>query len=180
MSRIGKLPISIPSGVTIDVANHLIKVTGSKGTLERPYPRELDVVVSENQALVNVKKQTDHAKAMHGTIRAHVANMVKGVSEGWTKQLELIGTGYRAEVRGDVLVLTVGYSNPVSMKLPTGITAKVEKNIVTIESSDKEALTLFADKARGVRPPEPYNGKGIKYVGEVIRRKAGKAAKGAA
>jgi large subunit ribosomal protein L6 len=180
MSRVGKLPVIIPQGVTVTTANHVVTVVGPKGTIERVYPREIEVSVNDNQVNVTVKKETDHARAMHGTVRAHIANMVKGVSEGWSKQLELVGTGYRSEVRGDTLVLTVGYSNPVEMKLPHGVNAKVEKSIVTLDGYDKEVVSLFADKVHDVRPPEPYNGKGIKYVGEIIRRKAGKAAKGAA
>jgi large subunit ribosomal protein L6 len=180
MSRVGKLPITLPQGVTVEISNQTVKVAGSKGTIEREFPRIVDVAVVDNEVLVTTKKATDHARAMHGTVRAHLANMVKGVSDGWTKQLELIGTGYRSEVRGDTLVLTVGYSNPVSMKLPQGLTASVEKNIITFSGVDKEMVSLFADNVRAVRPPEPYNGKGIKYVGEIIRRKAGKAAKAAA
>jgi len=180
MSRIGKLPVLIPSGVTIEVADHSIKVTGPKSTLTRSFPREVKVTQVENEVIIEKKKETDFARAMHGTIRAHIFNMVKGVTEGWVKTLELVGTGYRAEVQGDTLVLSVGYSNQVKMKFPAGVTGKVEKSIVTLESADKELLSLFADNVRGVRPPEPYKGKGIKYVGEVIRRKAGKAAKSAA
>jgi large subunit ribosomal protein L6 len=180
MSRVGKLPVILPNGVTVEVVDHSVKVTGPKGTLQRDYPRVVDVTTTEGQILITVKKNSDHARAMHGTIRAHIANMVKGVTEGWSKQLELVGTGYRAEVRGDTLVLTVGYSNPVQMKMPQGISAKVEKSVITIEGIDKQMVSDFASDARSNRPPEPYNGKGIKYVGEVIRRKAGKAAKSAA
>lgn len=180
MSRVGKLPVSVPNGVTVEVQNRTVKVSGPKGTLEKDFPREIEVSVNDGQVQVTPKKTTDHARAMHGTIRAHIANMVKGVSEGWSKQLELVGTGYRADVSGDTLTLTVGYSSPVKMKMPQGVTGKVEKTVVTLEGPDKEMVSWFADRARFVRPPEPYKGKGIKYVGEEIRRKAGKAAKGAA
>lgn len=180
MSRVGKLPVELSNGVTAEVVDRAVKVTGSKGSLERKFPREIEVEVVEGQIIVSAKKQTDHARAMHGTIRAHLANMVKGVSEGWMKQLELVGTGYRAELRGDTLVLTVGYSNPVQIPLPQGISAKVEKNVVTIEGIDKQLVSDVAADARDARPPEPYNGKGVKYLGEIIRRKAGKAAKAAA
>ncbi len=180
MSRIGKLPVLIPNGVTVEVADRVVKVTGPKGTLTRSFPREVEVEVKDGNVLVSTKKTTDFARAMHGTIRAHIGNMVKGVSEGWVKALELVGTGYRAEISGDTLTLTVGFAHPVKMKLPQGISGKVEKTVVTLEGADKELVTWFASTARDVRPPEPYNGKGIKYVGEVIRRKAGKAAKSAA
>lgn len=180
MSRVGKVPVSIPNGVMVEVNHRTVKVVGPKGTLEREFPREIDVLVVDGAVVVKPKKTTDYARAMHGTVRAHIANMVKGVSEGWTKQIELVGTGYRAEVAGDTLTLNVGYSNPVKLKMPNGITGKVEKTVVTLEGFDKELVSWFADRTRFVRPPEPYKGKGIKYVGEVIRRKAGKAAKGAA
>lgn len=180
MSRIGKLPVTIPHGVTVEVLDREVKVTGPKGTLSRAFPREIGVEVKDGEVLVTNKKTTDFARAMHGTTRAHIGNMVKGVSEGWLKALELVGTGYRAEVSGDMLTLTVGFAHPVKMQIPKGISGKVEKTVVTLEGADKELLTWFASRAREVRPPEPYNGKGIKYVGEIIRRKAGKAAKSAA
>src|SRR6266498_4470718 len=133
MSRIGKLPVTIPQGVTVEVAGREVKVTGPKGTLSREFPREIQVEVKEAQVLVSTKKTTDFARAMHGTVRAHIANMVKGVSEGWTKALELVGTGYRAEVSGDTLTLTVGFAHPVKMQLPKGVTGKVEKTVVTLD-----------------------------------------------
>jgi len=179
MSRIGKLPISLPQGVTVSVDGSEVSVKGPKGDLKRHFPKQVEVEVKDGSVWVYPKGENKLVRTMHGTYRSHLSNMVKGVSEGWQKQLEIVGSGYRAEVRGDELVLIVGYSHPVPMKLPQGVSAKVEKNVITLECADKEVLGGFSAKVREVRPPEPYKGKGILYLGEVIRRKAGKAAAGA-
>lgn len=178
MSRIGKIPVEIPEEVKVEVVEETIKVLGPKGVLEIELPREVKVKIVENKIEVERKGNAKRAKAMHGTIRATIANMVKGVKEGWSKTLELVGTGYRASVEGKKLVLTVGYSHPVEMQMPEGIDVKVEKNDITIEGIDKELVGQIAAKIREVRKPEPYKGKGIKYKDEVVRRKPGKAAKG--
>jgi large subunit ribosomal protein L6 len=135
------------------------------------------VKLEDDQMRVSTLKKNPKTKALHGTIRALIANMIKGVVDGWSKTLELVGTGYRAELSGKTLILTVGYSHPVEIEAPSGIDLKVEKTSITVEGIDKELVGHIADKIRSVRPPEPYKGKGIKYSDEVIRRKAGKAAK---
>ena len=177
MSRIGRQPIEIPQGVEVAVEGDTIKVSGPKGSLSRELA---DGIVIENKdGLVQViaRRKDKPTRMMHGTTRAHLANMVKGVSEGWSKTLELVGTGYRAEVQGNNLILTVGYSQPVKITAPDGIEFKVEKTDVTVSGIDKELVGRIAAEVRRSRPPEPYQGKGVKYKDEVIRRKAGKAAK---
>ena len=177
MSRIGKLPIELASGIEISIDKQKVTVKGPKGSLTREVHAGIAVKQLDNQLVLSMIKEKESLKAFFGTERAHLANMVKGVSTGWVKKLELIGTGYRAEVNGSFLSLTVGYSHPVKVEAPANISFKVEKNIVVIEGIDKEVVGSISAKIRSVRPPEPYKGKGIKYVDEVIRRKAGKAAK---
>lgn len=176
MSKIGKQPVLIPSGVTVEVSGHNVKVTGPKGTLEKHFPPEINVEVKDGKVQVSAKGKGKYITSLHGTIRALINNDVKGVQEGWGKKLELVGTGFKAEVTGGTLSLTVGFSHPVKIEAPQGITFKVEKMIVTVEGSNRETVGQVAANIRAVRPPEPYKGKGIKYVDEVIRRKAGKAA----
>jgi large subunit ribosomal protein L6 len=176
MSKIGRQPILIPEGVTVEVKDRTVKVTGPKGTLEKALPVGIDVEIKEGKVLVSAKKSGKFVTSLHGTIRALIANDIKGVLMGWSKQLELVGTGFKAEVAGNALSLTVGYSHPVKVEAPGEIGFKVEKNIITIEGVDRELVGRMAANIRGIRPPEPYKGKGIKYVDEVIRRKAGKAA----
>lgn len=180
MSKIGKQPITIPSGVTVEISGKTVNVTGPKGNLTFKADRSVDVSIENGEVIVKCSKNDKRSLSIWGTTRMVVSNMIKGVSEGWFKKLELIGTGYRAEVRGDVLVLTVGYSHPVEIKAPNGITFKVEKNIITVDGYDKVVVGQISANIRASRPPEPYKGKGVKYVDEVIRRKAGKAAKAAA
>lgn len=175
MSKIGRLPISL-QGATVEVSGRTVKVTGPKGSMEKKLPRGIDVKVENGEVLVTAKGKSKTDLTNHGTTRALLNNDVTGVTKGWSKQLELVGTGFRAEVKGKTLVLTVGYSHTVPMDAPDGIAFKVEKTIVTIEGINRELVGQVAADIRAVRPPEPYKGKGIKYVGEVIRRKAGKAA----
>jgi len=177
MSRIGKLPVKLPEGVNVTLEGQVIKVAGPKGNLEKKMPREVSAAVENGEVKVTAKGSSDRSKAMHGTFRALISNMIKGVSDGWSKTLEMVGTGYRAETSGGKLTLTVGFSHPVIIEAPEGVTFKVEKNNITVDGIDKEVVGQVAAKIRSVRPPEPYKGKGIKYVGEFIRRKAGKAAK---
>ena len=177
MSRIGKVPIELPEGVKVEVSGQTISATGPKGTLSRKLPRGLGVEIKDKQLLVMPKRKTQSLKVLHGTYRSLIANMISGVTAGWSKTLELVGTGYRAEVSDNTLVLTVGYSHPVKIKAPEGIDFKAEKTQVTVEGIDKELVGEVSAKIRQVRPPEPYKGKGIKYKDEVIRRKPGKAAK---
>jgi large subunit ribosomal protein L6 len=179
MSRIGKLPVVLPETVEISVSDGTVCVKGSKGELERKLPREIIIEVEDKKVLVKRKGDNKTARALHGTWRALIANMVKGVSEGWSKQLELVGTGYRAEGSEHELTLAIGYSHPVEMKAPKGISFTVQKTLITVEGIDKELVGQVAAKIRDIRPPEPYKGKGIKYIDEVVRRKPGKAAKAA-
>jgi large subunit ribosomal protein L6 len=177
MSKIGKQPIKIPQGVIVALEGSLVKVKGGKGELINKIPLGIKVEISDNQILLTKKEGQGEVGAIYGTYRAILANAVKGVSEGWVRVLELVGTGYRAETNGKELTLTVGYSQPIKIKAPEDVNFKVEKNIITVEGIDKEVVGGISAKIRAVRPPEPYKGKGILYQGEVIRRKAGKAAK---
>lgn len=176
MSKIGKQPVIIPAGVTVEVNGHTVKVTGPKGILEKHFPPEISVAVSEGKVQVSAKGSGKYVMSLFGTTRALINNDVKGVSEGWFKKLELVGTGFKAEVIGKEISLIVGYNHPVKIEAPEGITFKVEKTIITVEGTNREIVGQVAADIRGVRPPEPYKGKGIKYVDEIIRRKAGKAA----
>jgi large subunit ribosomal protein L6 len=176
MSKIGKQPVIIPSGVTVSVDGHTVSVTGPKGTMKRHFPAEIAVEVKDGQALVTAKGSGKYVMSLFGTTRALINNDVTGVSTGWSKKLELVGTGFKAELVGRDLSLTVGYSHPVKVDAPEGITFKVEKTMITVDGFDRELVGQVAANVRGVRPPEPYKGKGIKYSDEIIRRKAGKAA----
>ena len=176
MSKIGKQPILIPAGVTVEIGGSMVKTTGPKGTIEKRIPRGIKVEVKENQIIVSSQGTSKLAMSLFGTTRALLNNDVTGVTQGWSKKLELVGTGFRAEVSGQTLNLTVGFSHQVKIEAPKGITFKVEKLVITVEGIDRELVGQVAANIRAVRPPEPYKGKGIKYVDEVIRRKAGKAA----
>ncbi|NJN72861.1 MAG: 50S ribosomal protein L6 [Limnothrix sp. RL_2_0] len=179
MSRIGKKPVPIPDKVTITLDGLHISVKGPKGTLERTLPGKVTVAQEDNTIVVTPVDSSRPARERHGLCRTLIANMVEGVSNGYSKNLEIIGVGYRAQVKGNVLTLNVGYSQPVDMEMPEGITAAMgEKNTqVIISGNDKEIVGNTAAKVRAVRPPEPYKGKGIRYQGEQVRRKAGKAGK---
>jgi len=179
MSRIGRQPVNLPDGVEAKLDGSAIVVTGGKGSLDRVIPGDLAVKVEGKQIIVEPKRKGKSTKAMHGTYRALIANMVVGVSDGWKKELEIVGTGYRTEVKGDKLVLTVGFSHQIKLDIPKALNIKADKTSIVIEGMDKELVGQFAAEVRAVRPPEPYKGKGIKYKDEVIRRKAGKAAKAA-
>lgn len=176
MSRFGKLPIQVPTGVTINVTGESMSVTGPKGTLTKVLPQGVQVKVDGTTALVEGKNESKAVSANQGTTRAHLINMVKGVTTGWSKQLEIVGAGYRAEVKGQDLVMQIGFSHPVIITAPQGLTFKVEKSFVTVEGSDKDLVGHISSLVRGSRPPEPYKGSGIKYTTEIIRRKAGKQA----
>lgn len=177
MSRLGKKPVAVPSGVKTQIESGKIRVEGPKGKLAMAIPTGITISLDNNA--LNLKRPDDTAdmKARHGLAWALVTNMVKGVSQGFSKTLEIKGVGYRAQVKGKALGLTLGFSHPVDFPLPDGVTAKVDANTkVTLESADKALLGDVAAKIRALRPPEPYQGKGIKYSDEVIRRKAGKSA----
>jgi len=182
MSRVGKAPIALPKGVTVDVlGGNVVKVKGPKGELFQPV--DLDITVKVEDGNIVVERPTDQKrhKALHGTYRAVLNNMVKGVSDGYTKVLELVGVGFRADAQKNVLTLNVGYSHPVVVLLPEEVKASAKQDkgqnpMVTLECHDKELLGLVCAKIRSIRKPEPYKGKGIKFAGEVLRRKAGKSA----
>lgn len=178
MSRIGKLPITIPDKVTIDLKDSQVTVKGPKGTLARELPDLVVVEQDGNTLQVAVQNNSRLARQRHGLCRTLVANMVEGVSKGFEKKLQIQGVGYRAQAQGKKLTLNVGYSKPVEMEMPEGISVAVEKNTeITISGIDKEVVGNTAATIRGVRPPEPYKGKGIRYLGEMVRRKAGKTGK---
>lgn len=179
MSRIGKRPIPIPDKVMVTLDGSTVAVKGPKGSLERTLPEKVTVAQEDNTLVVSPVDTSRTARERHGLCRTLVANMVEGVSQGYSKNLEIVGVGYRAQVQGKVLTLNVGYSKPVEMEMPEGITAAMgEKNTqVIISGIDKEVVGDIAAKVRAVRPPEPYKGKGIRYQGEYIRRKAGKTGK---
>ena len=180
MSRVGKAPVKLAQGVKVNVKDGIVHVEGPKGKLNFKLPSGVKIAV-EGQELQVVKEDgAEKAGALQGVVRTQVYNMVTGVSTGFTRELDIVGVGYRASTKGNVLSMTVGYSHPVDFKLPDGIQAKVENNThVVLTGSDKMLLGLTADKIRGVKPPEPYQGKGIRYTNEHIVRKAGKAAAGA-
>lgn len=176
MSRIGKKPIEIPKGVKLEIDGLRVKVTGPKGSLEKEIRPEIDLVEQDGILTVQPRDQSKRTWAFSGLVRSLVNNMVMGVAQGFQKKLVIEGVGYRAEAAGGTLTLNVGYSNPVKFSLPQNVKASVEKNMITIESIDKELLGHVAAKIRGIRPPEPYKGKGIRYQDEHIVRKVGKAA----
>lgn len=174
MSRIGKLPIVVPAGVTITVDQGVVHVTGPKGTLSQPVLSEVDVTVADGHVVVTRKSDEKVAKAQHGLVRALLNNLVMGVSKGFEKKLELNGVGYRVSGGGQSLSFTLGFSHPVQYKAPDGIQLGVEKNIITVSGADKQKVGQVAAEIRALKKPEPYKGKGIKYVDEQIIRKAGK------
>ena len=176
MSRIGKLPVTIPTGVKVALDANALRLEGPKGKLQTALPAGVDVKVEGN--LLRVERQTEdrRVRALHGLTRKLIANMTQGVSQGFTRVLDINGVGYRAEVKGQEIHMTLGYSHPVVFPLPAGVSASVERQvIITLSAADRQVLGETAAKIRSLRPPEPYKGKGIKYREEVIKRKAGKA-----
>ncbi|WP_064091223.1 50S ribosomal protein L6 [Rossellomorea aquimaris] len=179
MSRVGKLPIEIPSDVTLTVAeDNTVTVKGSKGELSRTFSSDIKVELEGNVATVTRPSDAKEHRALHGTTRALIANMVEGVSKGFQRNLELVGVGYRAQKQGTKLVLNVGYSHPVEIEPEAGIEIEVPANTkISIKGIDKERVGALAANIRAVRSPEPYKGKGIRYEGEYVRRKEGKTGK---
>ena len=178
MSRIGRLPVAIPAGVEVSVAaGNVVTVKGPKGTLERALPTEMEIKVEDGHVVVTRPNDLKKMKALHGLTRSLIHNMVVGVSEGYTKELEVNGVGYRAQKQGKKLVLSLGYSHPVEMEDPEGLESKVDGNKIIVSGIIKEKVGQYAAEIRDKRRPEPYKGKGIKYADEVIRRKVGKTGK---
>lgn len=176
MSRIGKKPIQLPEKTEVVYNNQVLKVSGPKGTLEEKIHPSIGISVDGNILNVEITGNDKNADAFHGMTRANVANMIKGVCDGFERVLEVNGIGYRVEVKDQTVVLSVGYSKPVEYVLPSGIAASVEKNQIKLSGINKQQLGQIAAELRSIRPPEPYKGKGIKYIEETIQRKAGKTA----
>jgi len=181
VSRIGRLPVVVPNGVQVNVQGSNVHVKGPKGELKRSFSSLMDIALEDGQVVIKRKSDNATERALHGTTRAVIANMIHGVSSGFERALQVEGVGYRAELQGKDLALFVGYSHPVKMEPPAGISFEVElkTRIIKVLGYDREVVGQTAAEIRGVRPPEPYHGKGIRYQGEKIRRKAGKAGKGA-
>lgn len=178
MSRIGKQPIQIPENVEVEIAQGGIKVKGPKGELNRSIPSQIEVALKGRELVIAPRQKTKETPALWGLFRSLIFNMVQGVSQGFEKKLEIEGVGYRASLQGGKLVLNLGFSHPIEMEAPEKIEFKVDKNIITVFGPDKQLVGQIAAKIRAQRKPEPYKGKGIRYLGEVIRRKAGKKAVG--
>jgi large subunit ribosomal protein L6 len=176
MSRIGRQPVPMPKGVSLAQKPGQFSVKGPKGELSKPMPAGVSIKIEADKAIVSRADDSRGNRAKHGLVRAHLANMVKGVTDGWKRELEINGVGYRAEVTGDSVTFALGYSHPIVFKLPKSVTAKVEKNRLTLTSADKDELGQVSAKMRELRPPEPYKGKGVKYAEEIIKKKVGKAA----
>ena len=177
MSNIGKKPVKITEGITVSKDANKVVVSGPKGTLETNIPSGIQATIQEGQVIFKKENESRELEKFLGLSRALLANMVHGVTLGFEKKLELSGVGYRARAEGEELVLNVGYVNSIKIKAPQGVKFSVDENVITVSGIDKQLVGDIANKIRQVRPPEPYKGKGIKYVGEYIRRKAGKAAK---
>ncbi|MEN8263850.1 MAG: 50S ribosomal protein L6 [Nitrospirota bacterium] len=179
MSRVGKNPINIPSGVDVKIQGTLVSVKGPKGELKWSYPGEMKVSMKDNQVTVERPSDAKPHRALHGTVRSIIANMVTGASTGYQRVLEINGVGYRAQIQGSKISFTLGYSHPVEYSLPGGITAQVDKKqtLLTLEGIDKQLIGQVAANIRSLRPPNVYKGKGIKYAEERIKMKVGKAGK---
>lgn len=178
MSRIGKMPISIPSGVEVKIEGQEVTVKGPKGTLSHTVPAPITVVMEDNNLIVARPDEERNSRSLHGLTRTLIANNIEGVTKGFTKGLEIVGTGYRVTAKGSALEFALGYSHPILVEPPTGISFQVEGNTkITVVGIDKQAVGEVAANIRKLRKPEPYKGKGVRYAGEVVRRKAGKAGK---
>jgi large subunit ribosomal protein L6 len=179
MSRIGKQPVTLPKGVQIDIQGATVKVKGPKGELARTFSEQIGIEIENGQVVVKRPSDVPAIRALHGTTRALIRNMVAGVSDGFSKTLQVEGVGYRAEIKGKQLVMALGYSHPVPVDPPPGITFAVDEKAktITVSGIDKELVGQVTADIRNWRPPEPYKGKGLRYVGERVRRKAGKAGK---
>jgi large subunit ribosomal protein L6 len=178
MSRIGKLPIPVPAGVEVKIDGQVVEVKGPKGTLTHTVPAPIAVALEESTVVVTRPNDERLARSLHGLTRTLIANNIQGVTEGFTKGLEIVGTGYRVAAKGNALEFALGYSHPITVEPPAGISFSVDGNTkVTVHGIDKQAVGEVAANIRKLRKPEPYKGKGVRYAGEVVRRKAGKSGK---
>jgi large subunit ribosomal protein L6 len=177
MSRVGKKPIEISDKIKITYSDRILTVAGDKGTLTRTIHPDVNLNIEDNSLTVTIENMDKKTRSLWGMTRALVANMVTGVSQGFERALEINGIGYRAEIKGKNILFNLGFSHPIDFPLPEGISATIEKNIIKLSGIDKDLLGYTASKIRSFRPPEPYKGKGVKYVEEYIQRKAGKTAK---
>jgi len=175
MSRIGRKPIPIPSGVKVEDKSGALHVQGPKGSMAAPMPRGITARIADGELCLDRADQSKPTRSAHGLARALFSNMVTGVTEGFVKELDIQGVGYRAEVAGKALKLTLGFSHPVQMPVPEGLKVSVQENRIKVEGVDKQAVGQFASEIRRLRPPEPYKGKGVRYANEQVRRKVGKA-----
>jgi large subunit ribosomal protein L6 len=178
MSRIGRRPVAIPSGVTVAVQQGQVSVKGPKGTLAQALPPGIRLEIADGRARFTRPDEQTRTRALHGLARAALANMITGVTQGFARELEIQGVGYRAEVKGKKLALALGFSHPVEVAIPEGLSVSVAESRIKIEGADRARVGQFASDLRELRPPEPYKGKGIRYAGERVRRKVGKAAVG--
>lgn len=180
MSRIGKKSIAVPAGVKVSLNSDIVKVEGPKGILTQPLCKEIKVEISDGEIRMTRSGEDKETAMLHGLSRSLIANMIKGVTDGFQINLEIVGVGYRAEAQGNILNLSLGYSHPIKYALPKGITATVDKQTsITLKGMDKQLLGQTAAEIKEFRLPDPYKGKGIKYAGEIIKKKAGKAGKAA-
>jgi large subunit ribosomal protein L6 len=181
MSRIGKKPIVLPKGVTVDITKNTVKVKGPKGELARSFAPEIEIALENGEVVLKRSSEARQMRALHGTTRAVLNNMVNGVSQGFTKALQVEGVGYKAEMKGKQLVMSLGYSHPIAVDPPAGISFAWDEKarLITVSGIDRELVGQVAANLRAWRPPEPYKGKGLRYQGEQIKRKAGKAGKAA-
>lgn len=179
MSRIGNLPIRILSGVTVEKTGDVLVASSAKGTLRMGLPSDLQVEIDQDKRIIEIKasREDTENKAMHGLFRSLINNMIIGVSDGWSRNLELVGVGFRAQVSGDKLTLSLGFSHPVDVKAPEGIHFEVKDNIITVSGIDKYLVGQVAANVRQIKPPDVYKGKGVRFEGEYVRKKAGKAGK---
>ncbi len=177
MSRTGKLPVEFDKEVKVDIDNGVLTVKGPKGELKYDFGKKIKISISDNSVLVERKDDSNEQKSLHGTIRSLIQNMVTGVTEGFEKSLEIVGVGFRVTKKDNVLELNIGFSHPINFQIPEGVEVNVEKNTIKVSGVDKQLVGQVAANIRQFKKPEPYKGKGIKYTDEIVRRKAGKAAK---
>lgn len=178
MSRIGKNPVAIANGVEVSIKERTITIKGPKGTLDFEFHRDVNIGIEEKNVVVSIDRESKETKALWGLTRVLVANMIEGVTKGFEKQLELRGVGYRIALQGKIINMALGFSHPVEVEIPEGLEAKIDKNILTVSGIDKQKVGQFTASVRALKKAEPYKGKGFRYAGEIVRKKAGKKAGG--